>query len=93
MAAGPGASSGSRFWRVLLILLAVESGFFLMLVPWSAVWGESLPLGLSVSAQALLRNHYLRGAVSGLGLINLWVGFVEALALLRAGNSLAAPRR
>jgi hypothetical protein len=29
-------------------------------------------------------NNYFRGALSGLGVLNLWVGFVELLRQIRA---------
>ena len=74
-------TSASRFWQVVVALLALETGVFLLIVPWSGLWEESLFMGFYSILRPLLRNHYLRGAVSGLGLATLWVGVSSALEL------------
>ncbi|MBI2819499.1 MAG: hypothetical protein HYX73_05930 [Acidobacteria bacterium] len=79
-------ASGNRFWRVLLILLALETGFFLILVPWSSVWDRNFLLGYLASLQPILRSHYVRGAVSALGVVNIWLGLAEAVTLYRLGR-------
>jgi hypothetical protein len=76
-------AAGGRFWRVLLTLLAFETGIFLLFIPWSSVWEQNFLLGSLSSLQLHLRSHYVRGAVSALGVVNLWVGCVEAWTLLR----------
>lgn len=48
-----------------------------MLIPWSAFWdrnyfGEALPL-----LGSLLANNFVRGAVSGLGLVNVMAAVGE----------------
>ncbi|HEY6359492.1 MAG TPA: hypothetical protein VIX63_00240 [Vicinamibacterales bacterium] len=68
--------------RLLLVALFLEVGFVLVVVPWSAFWdrnyfAESLPL-----VDAIISNNYVRGAVSGLGLINIAAGLVELFSLL-----------
>jgi hypothetical protein len=68
--------------RLLLVALFLEVGFVLVVVPWSAFWdrnyfAESLPL-----LDAIISNNYVRGAVSGLGLINIAAGVVELFTLL-----------
>lgn len=59
-------------------------GLLLVLVPWTAFWERnyfavSLPL-----FQDLLRNNFARGAVSGLGIVNLLMGFSDLTSLLAA---------
>jgi hypothetical protein len=73
--------------RLLLGLLFIEVGVVLAIVPWSAYWdrnyfAESIP-----PLQALITNNFMRGAVSGLGLINLGTGVSEILSLLSARRS------
>lgn len=63
-------------------------GLLLVLVPWTAFWERnyfavSLPL-----FQTLLRNNFARGAVSGLGVVNLVIGFSELASLLSARRGL-----
>lgn len=70
--------------RLLLIALFLEAGFVLVVVPWSSFWdrnyfAESLP-----ALDALISNNYVRGAVSGLGVVNLAAGIAELFSLLIA---------
>src|SRR5689334_24556888 len=69
-----GAATKTGFWRLILILLALETGLFLIFVPWSAAWNEFFVPGYSSALRPILANHYFRGALSGLGVLNLWVG-------------------
>ena len=68
--------------RLLLVALFLEVGFVLVVVPWSSFWdrnyfAESLPL-----VDAIISNNYIRGAVSGLGVINIAAGIVELVSIL-----------
>jgi hypothetical protein len=67
-----------RLGAALYIALCVEIGVFLLLMPWSAIWSRSLLLGHYPLIRPLLMSPYLRGAVSGLGLVNLWLGVSQA---------------
>jgi len=71
-------SVGNRFRLMLFILLCIEIGIFLLLVPWSPLWAQNWIVSYFPSLRSLYMNLYLRGAVSGLGLINLWLGFWQA---------------
>lgn len=72
-----------RFAVVLFILLSMEIGVFLFVVPWSEIWDRNLLLGYYPSLRPIYLSHYLRGAVSGLGLMNLWLGISQAWNLRR----------
>jgi hypothetical protein len=68
--------------RLLLVTFFLEVGFVLIVAPWSSFWdrnyfAESLPL-----VDAIISNNYVRGAVSGLGVINVAAGIVELFSLL-----------
>jgi hypothetical protein len=70
--------------RLLLIALFFEVGVVLTVVPWSVYWdrnyfAETMPL-----LHVLITNNFVRGAVSGLGLVNLATALVELLSLLAA---------
>lgn len=72
--------------RLLLIALFFEVGIVLSIVPWSVYWdrnyfAESLPV-----LHGLVTNNFVRGAVTGLGLVNL------AMALVELGSLFAARR-
>lgn len=54
-----------------------------MLIPWSTFWDRNYFVELSPSIQAVLTSSYLRGAVSGLGLVNVWSALAELADLFR----------
>ena len=48
-----------------------------MLIPWSAFWERNYFGEWSAAFKALLLSNYTRGAISGLGLVNVWVALAE----------------
>ena len=77
--------------RLLLVALFLEVGFVLVVVPWSTFWdrnyfAESLPI-----VNAIISNNFVRGAVSGLGLINLAVGLIELFTILGSRHAQRPP--
>jgi hypothetical protein len=60
----------NRTLRIALLLLWVELGILLILLPWSDWWNVNYFLRYSGFAM-LIQNAYIRGAVSGLGVINV----------------------
>ena len=77
-AARTGEDSGKGWRLALWIVVCLEVGIFLLLVPWSPLWTRNLLVGYYPALRPLYMNSYVRGAVSGLGLINLWFGFWQA---------------
>lgn len=48
-----------------------------MLIPWSAFWERNYFVEGSAAFAALFTSNYTRGAVTGLGLINIWAALAE----------------
>ena len=71
--------------RVPLLLLWIAGGLVLILLPWSNLWDANYYLYQYPTLGLLLKNAYLRGAVSGLGFLNVLLSF-EAF---RHGTSVA----
>jgi hypothetical protein len=61
----------SRILRVLLVLLWLALGLALILVPWSDVWDTNYFLYQYPALALFLKNPFLRGAISGLGFLNV----------------------
>ncbi|HXX43418.1 MAG TPA: hypothetical protein VEJ38_01725 [Candidatus Acidoferrales bacterium] len=61
----------TRVLRLLLLLLWTVFGLSLILVPWTNFWDANYFLYQYPSLGLVLRNAYLRGAVSGLGFMNV----------------------
>ena len=57
-----------------------------MLIPWSAFWDRNYFVEAWSSAGKLLTSNYTRGAITGLGLVNVWSALAE-LADLFGGKS------
>ena len=61
---------------------AVEVGMFLVVVPWydsGRLWSENSLLLRFPMFRAFLAQDFIRGLVSGIGLIDIWVGIWEAV--------------
>ena len=73
---------------MLLVAYFLEVGLVLVLVPWSGFWDQNYFAEAFPVLQDVMRNNYVRGAVSGLGIVNLLIGFHELGALLWARRSM-----
>ncbi len=62
-----------RQWFVLYVLVCLEVGIFLILVPWSAIWERNYFLLAYPRLGTVVLDPTFRGAVSGLGIANLYV--------------------
>jgi hypothetical protein len=67
--------------RLLFLAYFVEVGLVLLVVPWSPFWDRNYFLDLWPALAALTRSNLVRGAVSGLGIINLWAAMAELATL------------
>ena len=68
--------------RLILIVFYVEVGLVLAVVPWSAYWERNYFAGILPMLHAIITNSFFRGAVSGLGLVNLAAAIAELRSLL-----------
>jgi hypothetical protein len=77
-----------RSWRqvlatALLSLVCFEIGACLLFFPWLDLWRQNYFATLSPGWSELWGNAYFRGAVSGLGLVNIAISLVELFRLNR----------
>ena len=63
--------------RLVLVAFFFEIGFVLIVVPWSAFWDRNYFAQVAPPLEALITNNFFRGAVSGLGVINVLAGLAE----------------
>ena len=72
---------------IFFIILCLLLGFYLILSPWDIVfgsWGENYLLAYLAdrsglpSLQRTVASNWVRGAVTGLGVLNLVIAFWEA---------------
>jgi hypothetical protein len=76
---------------LLLAALFVEVGFVLLVVPWSILWDRNYFIENVPQLQTWLTSNYLRGAVSGLGAVNIGAGIAELVAIFAARTRRTAP--
>lgn len=69
------------FSRLLLIVYFIEAGLLLLVVPWSPFWEHNWFVLGSSWASAVAQSGYVRGAMSGVGLLLVLFGLVELLSL------------
>jgi hypothetical protein len=68
---------------VVFIMFCLEMGMYLLIVPWTDSWDTNYFSGLLPQIRNPWGSLYVRGAVSGLGLANLYISLVEILRLRR----------
>jgi hypothetical protein len=74
--------------RLLLTAFFLETGAVLLLAPWSQFWdrnyfAQGMPLN-----HALMINNFVRGAVSGLGIVNMGAAVAEIHAFFSERRSI-----
>jgi len=72
-------------WRSRLFLfeyafVCLVIGILLIVAPWTPLWADnSLLLGYPQVQQALM-NDFVRGLISGIGLVDIWLAISEVIA-------------
>ena len=67
-------------------MFCFEMGIFLLVLPWTEVWETNYFSWIAPGSgwwRGLWMSPYARGAVSGLGLLNIYIAFVEVFRLRR----------
>lgn len=67
-----------------LVIFAFELGVFLLVFPWLSNWDLSWIPVHSPRFSELWMSRYFRGALSGLGVLNIYVAFAECMKQLRS---------
>jgi hypothetical protein len=76
---------------ILFVVLCFEVGLFLVFFPWSDFWRPNLLGSFSPEWGRMWMNFHFRGAVSGLGLINIYISIAEAFRLRRFSRLATSP--
>lgn len=61
----------------LYILYCLEIGLFLLIYPWHSIWYKNFLLYEYPTLKLIAFNNFVRGAVSGLGAVNVALGLWE----------------
>ena len=63
----------------LFVLISAVAGVLLIILPWTPEWTDNYLLLSFPSLRGIISNGFFRGICSGLGLLDIWIGFWEAL--------------
>jgi hypothetical protein len=59
----------------------VEVGLLLIMVPWSAYWDRNYFAAASPLLRVLVGSNFVRGAVTGIGVVSVSAGLVDLAGL------------
>lgn len=63
----------------LFVLVSAVAGVLLIILPWTPEWTDNYLLLAFPSLRPLVSSGFFRGFCTGLGLLDIWIGFWEAL--------------
>jgi hypothetical protein len=63
----------------LFVLISAVAGVLLIILPWTPEWTDNYLLLSFPALRTVVDNGFFRGICSGLGLLDIWIGFWEAL--------------
>ncbi len=69
-----------RLSLFVLVLFCVYLGVLVMVLPWwTRIWDQNMFIQARPRLAAVLYNGAVRGMISGLGLLDIWIGISEAV--------------
>jgi hypothetical protein len=77
----------SRAGAVLFLVYVLEAGAFLLMSPWSRFWDRRVASRSPVALQPFLYSPFLRGFISGVGLLHLFAAVRQVEAWRRKNEA------
>ncbi len=68
-----------RLRSLLFVTMCATFGVLLIILPWTDKWTDNSLLLSMPELRPLVTNGFVRGLCSGLGMVDLWLGFWEAI--------------
>ena len=80
----PQPHGGLQLWLhrtsvFLFVLISAVAGVLLVILPWRDEWTDNYLLLSYPGLRTFISTGFFRGLCSGLGLLDIWIGFWEAL--------------
>jgi hypothetical protein len=74
----------SRLLGICMAIFTFEIGLFLVVFPWmDDAWSINYIQKLIPTLRNVWEDPYFRGALTGLGLVNIYISFLEMIRLFR----------
>ncbi len=67
-----------RITVLMFVFVCAVVGVLLVILPWRPEWTDNRLLLTNPGLRAFVSNGFVRGICSGLGILDIWVGFWEA---------------
>jgi hypothetical protein len=68
-----------RLLVLLFVFVCAAMGVLLVIMPWLPQWTDNILLLRYPGLRTVFTNGFFRGMCSGLGLLDIWIGFSEAV--------------
>lgn len=68
-----------RISMVVFVVFCIELGMFIAVLPWISVWNQNIVVLTHPALRDFLNQNFVRGAISGMGIVDLWIGIWEAV--------------
>ena len=68
-----------RIILVLFVMFCLQMGMMLLFLPWTPAWSSNSWLAEHWTIRGIATNYFVRGLVSGLGLVDIFIGIWEAV--------------
>jgi hypothetical protein len=84
-----GARRSARTPRLLRLCFAIftfEIGLFLTVFPWVELWSANYFSGWLPALENVWDDPFFKGAITGLGLVNIYVACAEVVRLFRRSD-------
>lgn len=89
LGAAPRSRRAHRWLRrvgvLAFVFLCATVGVMLMILPWRPEWTENHLLLPYPALRSFVGSGFVRGACTGLGVLNVWIGFWEAIQYREEG--------
>jgi len=72
-----------KLGSLLFIVVCFEVGVFLLVFPWLDYWNNNLIASLAPWVRDIWVSPFFRGALSGLGVVNMYISLAEVIRLRR----------
>lgn len=68
-----------RITVLMFVFVCATAGVLLIILPWRPEWTDNHLLLRFPALRAVVANGFVRGLCNGLGVLDIWIGFWEAV--------------
>jgi hypothetical protein len=68
-----------RLLVLLFVFVCAAAGVLLVVLPWTPQWTDNTLLLRYPDLRTIVTHGFFRGLCSGLGMLDIWIGFSEAI--------------